>query len=206
MGEVPGTRHHDLLGWPHWVLKNLYGPVGVMFGKFSAGEEQTTTAGHRIPAAPASFLPVLAAVRRRDPRFLSAPPDLAAALAAAADDGRDVFEHIATAWKEIRTWARHLLSPSPCQRAIVQSAGQISGARTTSNSQNNESHGLSLKTWSGNLASRSKVAALRELMARYPSRPDMIEPSPSISHLPALAPDPGLRALRPQVRPGARRA
>ncbi|NEE38542.1 hypothetical protein G3M53_75770, partial [Streptomyces sp. SID7982] len=71
-----------------------------------------TTAGHRIPAAPASFLPVRAAVRRRDPRFLSATPDLAAALIAAHDDGRDVFEHIPTEWTEIRTWARHLLLPA----------------------------------------------------------------------------------------------
>ncbi|MGI5262293.1 hypothetical protein [Streptomyces angustmyceticus] len=92
--------------------KNLYGPVGVMFGKFYAGAEETTAAGNRIPAAPASFLPVRAAVRRRDPRFLRATPDLAAALAAAGDDGRDVFEHIPTEWKEIRTWAQHLLPPA----------------------------------------------------------------------------------------------
>ncbi|MFF4283282.1 hypothetical protein ACFY0Z_31435 [Streptomyces kronopolitis] len=39
VGEVPGARHRDLMGWPHWVLKNLYGPVEVMFGKFSAEEE-----------------------------------------------------------------------------------------------------------------------------------------------------------------------
>ncbi|MFJ6792057.1 hypothetical protein [Streptomyces angustmyceticus] len=112
VGAVPGARHRDLLAWPHWVLKNLYGPVGVMFGKFYAGEGEVTAAGHRIPAAPASFLPVRAAVRRRDPRFLSATPDLAAALAAADDDGRDVFEHIPTDWKEIRTWAQHLLPPA----------------------------------------------------------------------------------------------
>ncbi|MFI5945516.1 DUF6875 domain-containing protein [Streptomyces uncialis] len=111
VGEVPGTGHRDLLAWPHWVLKNLYGPVGVMFGKFYAGEEEVTGAGHRIPAAPASFLPVRAAVRRRDPRFLRATPDLAAALAAADDDGRDVFEHLPTEWKDIRTWSRQFLPP-----------------------------------------------------------------------------------------------
>ncbi|TVL88431.1 DUF6875 domain-containing protein [Streptomyces sp. SAJ15] len=112
VGDVPGARHRDLMAWPHWVLKNLYGPVGVMFGKFYAGEEEVTAAGHRIPAAPASFLPVRAAVRRRDPQFLSATPDLAAALAAADDDGREVFENIPTEWKEIRTWARSLLPPA----------------------------------------------------------------------------------------------
>ncbi|MYQ77515.1 MULTISPECIES: DUF6875 domain-containing protein [unclassified Streptomyces] len=114
LGEVPGAGHRDLLAWPHWVLKNLYGPLGVMFGKFYAGEEEVTAAGRRIPAAPASFLPVRAAVRRRDPRFLSATPDLAAALAGADDDGRDVFAHIPTQWKDIRTWARnHFPPPKP---------------------------------------------------------------------------------------------
>ncbi|KJY17222.1 hypothetical protein, partial [Streptomyces katrae] len=52
LGDAPGARHRDLLAWPHWVLKNLYGPVGIMFGKFHAGEEETTRAGARIPAAP----------------------------------------------------------------------------------------------------------------------------------------------------------
>ncbi|WP_411139253.1 hypothetical protein [Streptomyces sp. C10] len=75
------------------MLKNLYGPVGIMSGKFYAGEEEDTAAGHRIPAAPALLLPARAAVRLRDLRFLCATPDLAAALATAADDGRDVFEH-----------------------------------------------------------------------------------------------------------------
>lgn len=112
VGEVPGARHREVMAWPHWALKNLYGPVGVMFGKFHAGEAEVTSAGARIPAAPASFLPVRAAVRRRDPRFLRATPDLAAALAASADDGRDVFEHIPPQWKEIRTWAQHLLPPA----------------------------------------------------------------------------------------------
>jgi len=113
LGEVPGIRHRELMAWPHWALKNLYGPVGVMFGKFSAGEEEVTKAGARIPTAPASFLPVRAAIRRRDPYFLRATPDLAAALVAAADDGRDVFEHIPTQWKEIRTWTRRFLPTKP---------------------------------------------------------------------------------------------
>lgn len=90
------------MAWPHWVSKNLYGPVEVMFGKFYTGEAEVTAAGAR-PRPPASFLPVRAAVRRRDPQFLRATPDLAAALAASTDDGRDVFEGIPPQWKEIRT-------------------------------------------------------------------------------------------------------
>ncbi|MCQ6557013.1 hypothetical protein NPS70_28070 [Streptomyces sp. C10-9-1] len=113
LGEVPGVRHRDLMAWPHWVLKHLYGPVGVMFGKFYAGEDERTRAGARIPAAPVSFLPVRAAVRRRDPAFLHATPSLAAALAVAKDDGRDVLEHIPYDWQEIRTWAKRFLPMKP---------------------------------------------------------------------------------------------
>ncbi|MDQ1005763.1 hypothetical protein QFZ82_000248 [Streptomyces sp. V4I23] len=111
LGDVPRARHRDLLAWPHWVLRNLYGPVGIMFGKFHAGEEETTRAGDRIPAAPVSFLPVRAAVRRRDPRFLTATPGLAAALAVAEDDGRGLLEHVPDQWKEIKTWAKRFLPP-----------------------------------------------------------------------------------------------
>lgn len=28
----------EVLQWPHWALKHLYGPVGLMIGKFAAGE------------------------------------------------------------------------------------------------------------------------------------------------------------------------
>ncbi|MER8047109.1 DUF6875 domain-containing protein [Streptomyces sp. NPDC094032] len=111
LGEVPGVRHRDLLAWPHWALKNLYGPVGIMFGKFYAGEQEDTRAGEHIPVAPVSFLPVRAVMRRRDPQFLHATPDLAAALAVANDDGRNVFEHTPYDWTEIRTWAKRFLPP-----------------------------------------------------------------------------------------------
>ncbi|WP_435854021.1 hypothetical protein [Streptomyces sparsogenes] len=99
----------DALAWPHWVLKHLYGPVGLMFGKFWAGEEKTDRHGSRIPAPPVSFLPVRVAVRPRDPRLLERTPDLAAAVAVAVDDGRDAFEGIPHDWKEIKEWAHHLL-------------------------------------------------------------------------------------------------
>ncbi|WP_137994121.1 DUF6875 domain-containing protein [Streptomyces vilmorinianum] len=112
LGDVTGARHRELMTWPHWALKNLYGPVGVMFGKFYEGDEEISQIGERIPAAPFSFIAVRAAVRRRDPRFLQATPDLAAALAVAQDDGRDVFEHVPYDWKEVRAWAQQLLLPT----------------------------------------------------------------------------------------------
>ncbi|MFC0601105.1 DUF6875 domain-containing protein [Streptomyces palmae] len=112
LGDVPGARHRGLLAWPHWALKVIYAPVGVMVGKFHADEVELARSGERIPAAPVSFLPVRAAVRRRDPRFLTATPDLGASLAAASDDGRDLFAHIPAQWKEIRTWSRRFLPPA----------------------------------------------------------------------------------------------
>ncbi|MGW6412824.1 hypothetical protein ACWF95_37575 [Streptomyces vinaceus] len=54
----------------------------------------------------------MAAVRRRDPRFLTATPALAAALAVAEDDGRDLLEHVPDQWKEIKTWAKCFLPPA----------------------------------------------------------------------------------------------
>jgi hypothetical protein len=107
-------NHPELLAWPHWALKNLYGPVGVMLGKFIQGVAETGRTGHGIPPPPFSFLPVRAAVRPLDPKFLRSTPDLAAALARAVDDGRDVFEHIPCEWKAVREWASSL--PKPVKR------------------------------------------------------------------------------------------
>lgn len=101
-----GTR---LLDWPHWALKHLYGPVGIMFGKFPYGERATDRQGRSIPPPPVSFLPVRAAIRHRDPRLLQRTPDLADALACAEDDGRDVLAGVSYDWKEIKQWARALL-------------------------------------------------------------------------------------------------
>ncbi|WKX70920.1 hypothetical protein [Streptomyces sp. XD-27] len=102
--------HEGLLTWPHWVLKNLYGPVGLMFGKFRAGEQRVSRDGRGIPEPPLSFLPVRVAIRPRDPRFLAATPDLAATVAVAVDDGRDVFEDFPKDWKAVRAWAKGLLA------------------------------------------------------------------------------------------------
>lgn len=97
-----------VLQWPHWALKHLYGPVGLMIGKFAAGEERTDRDGRAIPLPPVSFLPVRAAVRARDRHFLHRTPDLAAAVANAVDDGRDVFRRIGRDWKDVKQWAQRL--------------------------------------------------------------------------------------------------
>ncbi|WP_246213517.1 hypothetical protein [Kitasatospora viridis] len=110
-GSVPDADHRELMTWPHWALKHLYGPVGVMFGKFTQGAGERDKFGRSIPPPPFSFLPVRAAVRHSDPRFLRDTPDLAHALAVADDDGRDVFEHIPCEWKAVRAWAGSLPVP-----------------------------------------------------------------------------------------------
>ncbi|MFD7455520.1 hypothetical protein [Kitasatospora sp. NPDC059827] len=114
LGSVPGTGHQELLRRPYWALRNLYAPVGVLFGKFGAGHRETDSTGRSIPPAPFSFLPVRAAVRSRDPRFLASTPDAARALASADDDGRDVFEHIPCDWKAVQAWSTSL--PAPTKR------------------------------------------------------------------------------------------
>ncbi|WP_030060221.1 MULTISPECIES: hypothetical protein [Streptomyces] len=111
LGQCADADHRGLLTWPHWALKNLYSQVGVMFGKFVTGAAESSRAGRSIPSAPFSFLPVRAAVRPLDPRFLTSTPDLAVAVARAVDDGRDVFEHIPCEWKAVREWASSLLKP-----------------------------------------------------------------------------------------------
>lgn len=85
--------------------------MGGMFGTFAGGVQEWYHFDRSIPPAPFSFLPVRASVRHRDPRFLKDTPNLAAALAAAEDDGRDVFEHIPCDWKAVRAWASSLPVP-----------------------------------------------------------------------------------------------
>ncbi|MFJ6771593.1 hypothetical protein ACIQOV_11605 [Kitasatospora sp. NPDC091257] len=111
VGHCEGAEHRELMAWPHWALKHLYAQVGVMFGKFPQGTVERGRCGQGIPPPPFSFLPVRAGVRPLDPKFLMETPDLAAALAVAADDGRDVFEHIPCEWKAVREWARSLPRP-----------------------------------------------------------------------------------------------
>ena len=103
----------EVLAWPHWALKNLYAPVGVMFGKFPVGEQVADHLGRLVPEPPVSFLVVRVAVRARDPLFLSRTPDLAATVEVAADDGRDVFatEQLPRTWPHVKRWAQRRLPP-----------------------------------------------------------------------------------------------
>ncbi|MGW6741455.1 hypothetical protein ACWGDX_12085 [Streptomyces sp. NPDC055025] len=110
-GEGADADPRELMAWPHWALKHLYGPVGVMFGKFTRGVQEWDKHGRSVPRAPYSFLPVRSSVRPRDPAFLTDTPDLSAAVATADDDGHDVFAHMPCEWKVVREWASSLPAP-----------------------------------------------------------------------------------------------
>ncbi|WP_329151015.1 hypothetical protein OIU91_27750 [Streptomyces sp. NBC_01456] len=103
----------EVMAWPHWALKHLYGPVGLMCGKFWTGEDATDRRGERVPAPPFSFLAVRCAVRPVDPRFLADTPDLARSLSTAVDDGREVFQGLPYEWKAVKKWASSLIFPQP---------------------------------------------------------------------------------------------
>ncbi len=106
------------LAWPHWALKNLYAPVGIMVGKFPVGHQVADHRGRLVPEPPLSFLVVRVSVRARDPLFLSRTPDLAATVEVASDDGRDVFasEQVTNAWPDVKRWAQRRL-PKPSTRS-----------------------------------------------------------------------------------------
>ncbi|MEV6731341.1 hypothetical protein [Streptomyces sp. NPDC051364] len=104
------SRRH--LDWPHWALKNLYSGVGLMFGKFWEGEEDTSRHGGDLPVPPVTFLSIRPAVRPRDPQFLHNTPVLADTIRDAQDDGRNVFNGLERDWATVRSWAARLPKPS----------------------------------------------------------------------------------------------
>ncbi|WP_327364397.1 hypothetical protein [Streptomyces sp. NBC_01296] len=100
------------LDWPHWALKNLYGSIGPMFGKFWEGEEDTSRYGAAVPLPPVTFLSIRPAVRPRDPQFLQSTPVLAETIREAQDDSRHVFDGLERDWATVRSWAARLPKPS----------------------------------------------------------------------------------------------
>ena len=105
LGAVVGADDHALMAWPHWALKHVYGPVGLMFGKFAKGVRSQDRRGRNVPPSPFSFLAVRASIRQRDPGLLRSTPGLAATLSTAEDDGRNVFAQMPCEWKAVREWA-----------------------------------------------------------------------------------------------------
>ncbi|MGH8929331.1 MAG: hypothetical protein ACRDZO_01515 [Egibacteraceae bacterium] len=94
----PDTGWHgqELLAWPHWVLKCLYTRVGVMFGKFWAGEVAAARNGLEIPSPPCDFLSIRSAVKAKDPRFFTKAEDLVDDLVTANDTGQNVHKPFTT--------------------------------------------------------------------------------------------------------------
>ncbi|MGW5695209.1 hypothetical protein ACWEWX_30980 [Streptomyces asiaticus] len=105
-----------VLTWPHWVLKAAYGPVGVVAGKFWPEQTATDRRGRPVVPPPLPLLAVRAAVPIVDARLLPRTPRLAAVVAQAQDDGRDVFavagglsDDLDVTWSRVRSWAAHQL-------------------------------------------------------------------------------------------------
>lgn len=105
------ARQNAVLDWPHWALKHLGAPAGVMCGKFSAMTEATRSA----PAARTWVLVLHAAIPARDHRFLASTPDLAHQLSSREDDRRSLLACVpgitprtdaAALWPTVRAWAR----------------------------------------------------------------------------------------------------
>ncbi|MCD9145492.1 hypothetical protein [Streptomyces albireticuli] len=110
---APSEEQRRLLVWPHWALKCLYAPVGLMAGKFWRGEVADDRRGRPVPPPPLSFLSLRPAVRTRDPQLLTSHPEVGDIIAVAADDGRDVLAPVLDAgarvdestWPRVRAWA-----------------------------------------------------------------------------------------------------
>jgi hypothetical protein len=97
--DVPSAR--TVLDWPAWILRNLYAPVGLMVGRFWIGEERNDKHSRVIAPPPVSFFSIRHSFPPQDARFLAKMPHVAARLAEANDDGRDVLP----------TWLGTPLSP-----------------------------------------------------------------------------------------------
>ena len=92
--SLSDTDGNELLGWPHWILKCLYSDVGLMFGKFWIGEEDTSREGTAIPKPPCHFISIRSAIKDSDPYFLSATPKIGQEIINSCDDGSNVHKKI----------------------------------------------------------------------------------------------------------------
>lgn len=87
--DIPSAK--SVLDWPHWLARKLYAPVELMIGKFWIGELEDDKFGRPIAPPPASFFSVRHSSVSKDARFLSNLPGVAAQLAQAEEDNRDVL-------------------------------------------------------------------------------------------------------------------
>lgn len=124
IGVQDATAHRHALGWPHWMLKTIYTPLGYMVGKFALHAQGADRRGTRVPPVPLSFLSLRVAVQRKDPQFLHDTPHLAERLAAAHDLGQHPFAYVpALAGIPLRRCA--LRAPERYQRVKAWARAQI---------------------------------------------------------------------------------
>lgn len=123
--DWPASRPHQrsALAWPHWALKVLFAPVGVLCGKFlpapSDLSEQPIEGADLVPPL---VLALRVCVPARDARLLGSTPALARTVVSAVDDGRNVLAAVPgmtvgtdprSAWPAVRAWAAARLSTCP---------------------------------------------------------------------------------------------
>lgn len=89
--EVDGAA---LFAWPHWILKTHYTGMGILFGKFHKGEQESTEHGRPIPPPPVHMMSIRGLIRPRDPAFFGNVPGLLPVLEAANDDGSRAFPEV----------------------------------------------------------------------------------------------------------------
>jgi hypothetical protein len=87
--DIPSAQ--AVLDWPHWITRKLYAPVQLMVGKFYIGEQEDDKRGVAIAAPPVSFFSIRHSTPAKDARFLANLPGVAAQLAGANEDNRDVL-------------------------------------------------------------------------------------------------------------------
>jgi hypothetical protein len=87
--DIPSAQ--AVLDWPHWITRKLYAPVQLMVGKFYIGEQEDDKHGATIAPPPISFFSIRHSTPAKDARFLSNLPGVAAQLAHANEDNRDVL-------------------------------------------------------------------------------------------------------------------
>jgi len=87
--DIPSAQ--AVLDWPHWITRKLYAPVQLMIGKFYIGEQEDDKYGTPIAPPPISFFSIRHSTPAKDARFLANLPGVAAQLAKADEDNRDVL-------------------------------------------------------------------------------------------------------------------
>lgn len=89
--DFTSDQLRQVLSWSHWILKTLYSPVGIMFGKFWRGEVDFTQYSKTpIPIPQVTFISIRSAIKPRDSQFLDGQPTLSNLILSSNDNSEYV--------------------------------------------------------------------------------------------------------------------